>query len=187
MSRNSEPGSSRSRAASAVGVWQRWSGSSTPPGEAGLDTLNKRTQDAIVTSMGGCGDDCVRSCVNAGNGVDALVGKITNAGTTATLPSLGSSVLKLPKLWKQPVSENEPSANWRAGCGKSASPVRREERGVISPLLPPMVGIESRNRPSFPAPLPGRTGTFSASFRWGLKASATGYLERLGRKRHDRL
>ena len=63
--------------------------------------------------------------VGAGTEVLAGEGNIITAGGIATSLHLGCSVLPLPMF--QPVNPHEgKTINRRAGCGRSASPVRRE-------------------------------------------------------------
>ncbi len=61
----------------------------------------------------------------------------TSAGATATLPSWASSASKKPKARNSPVSGLEQSADWRAGCGNPASPVREGERFQPAPTSSP--------------------------------------------------
>jgi hypothetical protein len=74
-------------------------------------------------------------------------GRITIAGRTATLPGLGSFACWTPKSRKPPVSAKEQTTDWRAGCGRSARPVRRGERGKSMPrsyLYPRLDGGHDR-------------------------------------------
>lgn len=60
------------------------------------------------------------------------VGSTTNAGSTATSRSPGSSACGSPGKLNMRASVTEQTADWRAGCGRSARPVRRGERGESS-------------------------------------------------------
>ncbi len=60
---------------------------------------------------------------------------ITSAGPTATARSSGSFACWTPEKLNSRASVTEQTADWRAGCGRSASPVWRGERGE-SPFLP---------------------------------------------------
>ncbi len=55
-------------------------------------------------------------------------GGIINAGPTATLQDSGSFACWMPRVLKLSVSVTEQTTDWRAGCGRSACPVRRGER-----------------------------------------------------------
>src|SRR5438874_6848828 len=55
----------------------------------------------------------------------------------------GTDLLSLSSQPGEPCSITEPT-NWRAGCGKSASPVRREGRGQS--LVPTPIELEGRSK-----------------------------------------
>ena len=73
-------------------------------------------------------------CENASVAAVEAEGTIINAGEIATSLILGYSVLWQPM--SQPVNPHEgKTINRRAGCGRSASPVRRE--GELNSIGPP--------------------------------------------------
>ena len=85
--------------------------------------------------MGGCVCVFAQSTGNANGNEGEAVEEITKDGPIDTLPNLGSSALKKPKQ-KRSVSRKELSADWRAGCGRAARPVRREGCRCKSASLP---------------------------------------------------
>src|SRR6266702_6882288 len=79
---------------------------------------------------GGCGI----SCVNVTREKASPVASITSNGPTPSLPSRGSSACKQPMpKHASPLAGN--TINRRAGCGRSARPVRRE--GESKPIGSP--------------------------------------------------
>jgi hypothetical protein len=87
-------------------------------------------------SINGFVDVFAAFCENAAVAAVEAEGKIITAGEIATSLILGCSVLS--QLMSQPVNPHEgKTINRRAGCGRSASPVRREgELNSISPPYP---------------------------------------------------
>src|ERR1035441_2794301 len=92
-------------------------------------------------------DDCAVCC--NGGGMDGVKEseRLINAGPTNGLPTVGCCP------WQQNTSGRVQSYNYeptdrRAGCGRSASPVRREGQGqslVPTPIDPVAVPSPSRN------------------------------------------
>ena len=103
---------------------------------AGLNISNTATAPRSPTWTDGSACGCAAFCgsVMARKGV--VISRIICAGPMPTLPDRGSSAWQKPMSW--PVNPlGGKTINWRAGCGKSASPVRRE-------------GRPEPNRPSLP-------------------------------------
>ena len=106
-------------------------------------------------SINGFADDFAASCENAAVAAVEAEGKIINGGRTATSLILGYSVLWQPM--SQPVNPHEgKTINRRAGCGRSASPVRREGGAELNrsslPLSLGLIGFDFRSDLAPPAP-----------------------------------
>ena len=116
---------------------------STTRCKAGLDTSNTATAPRSRPSTVMCAADSAPSCANAWASADAAEGQITKRGATTPSPSWACSASCKPTT--RPVGLLvETITNWRAGCGRSACPVRREGR-VLSPFLPLSRGHRTRH------------------------------------------
>jgi RNA-directed DNA polymerase len=112
----------------AARAWKPLRQTSTGRSKAGSDTSSTSIPASWVRLTNGCGCVCAPSCASGG-AAEAVAGdRITIAGPTATSPGWGSSACWMPKSPKPPVSDKEQTTDWRAGCGRSARPIRRGER-----------------------------------------------------------
>src|SRR5438093_8400672 len=106
-------------------AWRPSSRTSTAPCRGGMDTSNTAKPTCFPRWTATCDEDC-GACCNGGEmgGAEAKARPI-NAGPTNGLPNVGCCP------WQRNTNGHEQSYNyeptdWRAGCGKSARPVRRE-------------------------------------------------------------
>src|SRR5207237_6117487 len=93
-----------------------------------MDTSDVPVPNRTKKPTGGYEGVYARSCANAGEAEDEAAEETINSGTTVTLLNLDLSAWPSSELKNLPVSDQEQLANWRAGCGRSARPVRREGR-----------------------------------------------------------
>src|SRR2546426_966246 len=85
----------------------------------------------------GCECGCAVFSANANTGVVADVERIISAGPTPILPRIGCTRLSLPmRCHVNPLGGK--TTNWRAGCRRSACPVRREGERSQSSLPTPI-------------------------------------------------
>ena len=103
------------------------------PGEAGSSIFNTAIRPRSPRWTAGCACACAASCAAGGAARDRGAERTISAGPTPTLRSAGCSPWSQPM--PPPVSPlGGNTTDWRAGCGRSASPVRREgERQSRSP------------------------------------------------------
>jgi hypothetical protein len=102
-------------------------------GGVGSPTSNIATARRSLTSTAGRAAGCEACCVAIKASEASLGVPIISAGPTTSLPSRGSSACSEPVPWpvSPPVGK---TTNWRAGCGRSARPVRSEgEAGTPLP------------------------------------------------------
>src|ERR1017187_8893363 len=95
-----------------------------------MATSSRAKRTRLALWMATFEDDCVVCC--NGGGMDGAKGseRPINAGLTNGLPTAGCCP------WQQNTSgrvksEQYDTTDWRAGCGRSASPGRREGQGSI--------------------------------------------------------
>ena len=121
-----DPGENEANGRAKSGVHHHW----TSIGRSGAGTaifstvVTRRSGTWTAGSAAVCGV----CCANGRVGAAAVAGGIISAGRMLTLRSRGTSVWK----WPVPPRANPrvgKTINWRAGCGKSARPVRREGEG----------------------------------------------------------
>src|SRR6266581_2045806 len=101
---------------------------------AGLSTSNTATARHSHRSTAGSADGCAISCASKTAGRGSRAPPTTSGGPMPSLPRVGSSAWRMPMpRFVSPLAGK--TIDRRAGCGRSARPVRRE--GESNPIGPP--------------------------------------------------
>ena len=92
---------------------------------AGLNTSSTVAARHSLRSTAGSGGGCAISCENSTGARGSRAATTISSGPMPTLPSMGFSACETPMSnYASPLAGK--TIDWRAGCGRSARPVRRE-------------------------------------------------------------